>query len=69
MPPASNLIEVPVHGVHAAHEALSRDLLEAIAPAGDAATGMGRVVDRVRREARAGGVEWWGADEQRGDQT
>lgn len=50
---ASNLIEFPVQGAHAAHVALSRELLEAIAFAGDAATGMGRVVDRVRLDERA----------------
>jgi signal transduction histidine kinase len=60
---ATNLVEFPVDRAHAAPDALSGELLEAVAFAEGAAAGMRRVVDRVRRETRAAGVQWWGAGE------
>jgi signal transduction histidine kinase len=63
MSATSNLIEFPVHEAHAAHAALTCDLLGAVAMAASPVAGMSRVVDRVRREARAAGVEWWGTGE------
>jgi signal transduction histidine kinase len=58
---ASNLIELPVDGAHVAHGSLSCELLDAVALAVDIDAGMRRVVNRVRREACARGVEWWGS--------
>jgi signal transduction histidine kinase len=60
---APNLIELPVDRARRARDSLSCDLLDAVALADGAASGMRRVVDRVRREAGATGVEWWGPGE------
>jgi signal transduction histidine kinase len=56
---ASNLIELPVDRARPAPDRLSCDLLDAVAFADDAGAGMRCLMDRVRREARAKGVEWW----------
>ncbi len=58
---ASNLIELPLDGVHVDHDSLSCELLDAVALAIDVDAGMRRVVNRIRLEARARGVEWWGS--------
>jgi signal transduction histidine kinase len=63
MSATSNLIEFPVGKAHDAHAALTGDLLGAVAMATSPAAGMSRVVNRVRREAGAAGVEWWGTGE------
>jgi signal transduction histidine kinase len=60
---ASNLIEFPVDAAHVARDPLSCDLLDAIALADDAASGMRGVVSRVRCAADARGVDWWGDGE------
>ncbi|HEY5260818.1 MAG TPA: HAMP domain-containing sensor histidine kinase [Solirubrobacteraceae bacterium] len=60
---APNLIEFPNGRGHRGRDSLSWDLLDAVALADGAASGMRRVVDRVRREAGAAGVEWWGTGE------
>jgi len=63
MSAASNLIDFPVENAHGAHVALTCDLLGAVAMATSPAAAMSRVADRVRREAGAAGVEWWGSGE------
>jgi signal transduction histidine kinase len=60
---ATNLIEFPADRAQATRDGLSGELLEAVAFADGAATGMRRVMERVRRETRAAGVQWWGAGE------
>jgi signal transduction histidine kinase len=60
---APNLIELPVDGAHVTHDRLACELLDAVSFAADVAGGMRRVVNLVRREARAKGVDWWGAGE------
>jgi signal transduction histidine kinase len=59
----SNLIEFPVDDLRAAHAALTCDLLGIVAMAASPAAAMSRVGDRVRREAGAAGVEWWGTND------
>jgi signal transduction histidine kinase len=60
---ASNLIEFPADAAHVAGDRLSCELLDAIALADDAASGMRNVVSRMRRAADAKGVDWWGDGE------
>jgi signal transduction histidine kinase len=63
MSAASNLIEFPIDHAHGRHAALTRELFAAVATAAGPAAAMSRVADRVRREAAAAGVEWWGTSE------
>jgi signal transduction histidine kinase len=63
MSAASNLIEFPLDQAYGAHAALTCDLFGAVAMAASPAEGMSRLMDRVRVEAGAAGVEWWGAGE------
>jgi signal transduction histidine kinase len=63
MPATSNLIEVPDDQAHCPHAALACELFGAVAMAAGPAAAMSSVVDRVRREAGAAGVEWWGTGE------
>ncbi len=59
---ALKLIESPLEGTGAAHDGFACEMLSAIASAPSLEAAMRRVADRVRIEARAAGVEWWGAD-------
>jgi signal transduction histidine kinase len=57
LPSVSNVIEFPVRPDRDTR--LEHDLVLALATADDLASGMVHVADRIRRTARAAGVEWW----------
>jgi len=63
MSSASNVIELPLRRDHDDDERLSLeyDLVLALATADDLASGMGRVVERIRRDSGAVRIEWWAA--------
>jgi signal transduction histidine kinase len=52
----ANVIEFPVR--HVGDGQLERDIVLELATADDLALGMGRVAERIRRSARASGVQW-----------
>ena len=54
----ANVVELPA--LHEPH-ALEHDAVLALATADDLASGMRRVVEQLRRESGAAGVEWWAA--------
>jgi signal transduction histidine kinase len=53
----ANVIEFPVRQVGDGH--LERDIVLDLATADDLASGMDRVAERIRRSARASGVQWF----------
>jgi signal transduction histidine kinase len=57
----SNVIELPRRFEH--EERLEHDIVLALATADDVASGMARVVERVRRESGAARIEWWAKGE------
>jgi signal transduction histidine kinase len=60
MSAASKLIELPVPEAGIGHHVLACELVAAVSGADSTRLGMSRLLDRVRREAGAAGVEWWG---------
>jgi signal transduction histidine kinase len=56
---ASNVIEFPVRHDRADRESLERDIVLELATADDVASGMVSVVERIRRDSGATGVQWW----------
>jgi signal transduction histidine kinase len=59
----AHLVEPPtLHDVAVPHS-LEHDTVLALATADDLASGMGRVVEQLRRDSGAVGVEWWAADD------
>jgi signal transduction histidine kinase len=59
----ANVIELPVRHELVGRHALEHDTVLALATADDLASGMGRVVEQIRRDSGALGVEWWAAAE------
>jgi len=57
----ANVIELPVRHELAEPHSLEHDTVLALATADDLASGMGRVVEQIRRDSGAAGVEWWEA--------
>jgi len=57
----ANVIELPVRHELAEAHSLEHDTVLALATADDLASGMGRVVEQIRRDSGAAGVEWWKA--------
>jgi signal transduction histidine kinase len=57
----ANVIELPVRHELVGRHALEHDTVLALATADDLASGMGRVVEQIRRDSGALGVEWWAA--------
>jgi signal transduction histidine kinase len=57
----ANVIELPVRHELAGPRSLEHDTVIALATADDLASGMGRVVEQIRRDSGAVGVEWWAA--------
>jgi signal transduction histidine kinase len=55
----ADVIELPVRHELAERHSLEHDTVLALATADDLASGMGRVVEQIRRDSGAGGVEWW----------
>jgi signal transduction histidine kinase len=56
---ASNVVEFPVRHDHAERESLEHEIVLDLATADDVAAGMVSVVERIRRDSGAAGVEWW----------
>jgi signal transduction histidine kinase len=61
MSSVSNLIEFPVRHDYDERVSLEYDIVLALATADDLASGMGQVVERIRRESGAARIEWWTA--------
>jgi signal transduction histidine kinase len=57
----ADVIELPVRHEPAERHSLEHDTVLALATADDLASGMGRVVEQIRRDSGALGVEWWAA--------
>jgi signal transduction histidine kinase len=57
----ANVIELPVRHELAEPHSLEYDTVFALATAEDLASGMARVVEQIRRDSGAVGVEWWAA--------
>ena len=57
----ANVIELPVRHELAEPHSLEHDTVLALATADDLASGMARVVEQIRRDSGALGVEWWEA--------
>jgi signal transduction histidine kinase len=57
----ANVIELPARHELAEPHSLEHDTVLALATADDLASGMGRVVEQIRRDSGAVGVEWWAA--------
>jgi signal transduction histidine kinase len=57
----ADVIELPVRHEPAERHSLEHDTVLALATADDLASGMGRVVEQIRRDSGAVGVEWWAA--------
>jgi signal transduction histidine kinase len=55
----ANVIELPVRHDADERDSLEHDLVLALATADDLASGMGQVLDRIRRDSGAARVEWW----------
>jgi signal transduction histidine kinase len=56
---ASNVIEFPVRNDQAERQSLERDIVLELATADDVASGMAHVVERIRRDSGAAGIQWW----------
>jgi signal transduction histidine kinase len=61
MSSVSNVIELPLRPYYDEPVSLEHDIVLALATADDLASGMGRVVERIRRDSGAAGIEWWTA--------
>ena len=61
MASVSNVIELPVRRDHDERVSLEYDVVLALATADDLASGMGQVVERIRRDSGAARIEWWAA--------
>src|SRR5262249_9964334 len=59
MSTTANVIALPVRDDATEHGSLEHDVVLTLATADDLASGMARVVERIRRESDAAGVEWW----------
>jgi signal transduction histidine kinase len=59
MSSTANVIALPLRDDVAECESLEHDVVFMLATADDLASGMGRVVERIRRDSKAAGVEWW----------
>jgi signal transduction histidine kinase len=59
MSTTSNVIALPLRDDIAERASLEHDLVLMLATADDLASGMRRVVERVRHDSQAAGVEWW----------
>ena len=57
----AHVIEFPARHDASAPRSLEHDAVLALATADDLASGMGRVVEQLRRDSGAVGVEWWAA--------
>ncbi len=57
----ANVIDLPVRHELAELHSLEHDTVLALATADDLASGMGQVVEQLRRDSGALGVEWWSA--------
>jgi signal transduction histidine kinase len=57
--PASNVVEFPVRHDHAERDSLEHDIVLELATADEVAAGMVSVVERIRSDSGAAGVEWW----------
>jgi signal transduction histidine kinase len=58
-PAVSNVIELPVRRGDDGRDTLSQDVVLTLATADDLASGIGDVVERIRRSSGAAGAEWW----------
>jgi len=61
MASVANVIELPVRHEYDERVSLEYDIVLALATADDLASGMGQVVERIRRDSGAAGIEWWAA--------
>ena len=59
----ANVIELPVRHELAEPRSLEHDTVLALATADDLASGMARVVEQIRRDSGAIGIEWWAASD------
>jgi signal transduction histidine kinase len=59
----ANVIELPVRHELAEPHSLQHDTVLALATADDLASGMARVVEQIRRDSGAAGIEWWAASD------
>jgi signal transduction histidine kinase len=57
----ANVIELPVRQEFEERDSLEHDMVLALATADDLASGMGQVVERIRRDCGAARIEWWAA--------
>jgi signal transduction histidine kinase len=57
----ATVIDFPARHELAEPHSLEHDAILALATADDVASGMGRVVEQIRRDSGALGVEWWAA--------
>jgi len=57
--PVSNVIELPVRRDDDGRDTLLHDVVFTLATADDLASGMGDVIERIRRSVGAAGAEWW----------
>jgi signal transduction histidine kinase len=57
----AEVIDLPARHQPAEPHSLKHDTVLALATADDVASGMGRVVEQIRRDSGAVGVEWWTA--------
>jgi signal transduction histidine kinase len=55
----SNVITLPLRDDYDERGSLERDVVFALATADDLASGMKHVLERIRRDSLAAGVEWW----------
>jgi hypothetical protein len=61
MSSVSNVIELPVRHDYDERVSLEYDIVLALATADRLSSGIGQVVERIRRDSGAGRVEWWAA--------
>jgi signal transduction histidine kinase len=62
----ANVIELPVRHDYDERVSLEHDIVLALATADDLASGMGQVVERIRRDSGAARIEWWAATDDGG---